>query len=111
MLVVEWFNRMLKNDDVENIYTQRQLQMDRQAAASRIRLQRAKASHYQHATRRHNSRDRWKTLNMMYSVIKIADKIQSGRLRVSKYKTIFEKSYTPNWTTEMFKIVKVQPIP
>jgi len=27
---------------------------------------------------------------------------------VSKYKTVFEKSNTPNWTTEVFKIVKVQ---
>ncbi|XP_077277712.1 uncharacterized protein LOC143905919 [Temnothorax americanus] len=27
---------------------------------------------------------------------------------VSKYKTIFENGYTPNWTTEVFKIVKVQ---
>ena len=24
---------------------------------------------------------------------------------MSKYKTIFEKGYTPNWTTEMFTIV------
>jgi len=34
------------------------------------------------------------------------DKIQSRR--VSKYKTVFEKGYTPNWTIEVFKIVKVQ---
>jgi len=27
---------------------------------------------------------------------------------VSKYKTIFENGYTPNWITEMFKIIKVQ---
>jgi len=27
---------------------------------------------------------------------------------VSKYKTIFEKGYMPNWTTEVFKIIKVQ---
>ena len=25
---------------------------------------------------------------------------------VSKFKIIFEKGYTPNWTTEMFRIVK-----
>jgi len=31
-------------------------------------------------------------------------------VRVSKYKTIFEKGYTPNWTTEVFKIVKIQHI-
>jgi len=29
-------------------------------------------------------------------------------VRVSKYKTIFEKSFTPNCITEVFKIVKVQ---
>ena len=27
---------------------------------------------------------------------------------MSTYKTIFEKGYTPNWTTEVFTIVKVQ---
>jgi len=27
---------------------------------------------------------------------------------VSKYKTVFEKDYIPNWTTDVFKIVKVQ---
>lgn len=29
-------------------------------------------------------------------------------VRISKYKHVFEKGYTPNWTTEIFKIVKVQ---
>ncbi|EFN90043.1 hypothetical protein EAI_03333, partial [Harpegnathos saltator] len=29
-------------------------------------------------------------------------------VRVSKFKIIFEKGYTPNWTTELLKIVKVQ---
>lgn len=28
-------------------------------------------------------------------------------VRLSKYKGIFEKGYTPNWGTELFKIVKV----
>lgn len=28
-------------------------------------------------------------------------------VRVSKYKGVFEKGYTPNWGTEIFKIVKV----
>jgi len=47
----------------------------------------------------------------MYSAIKIADpsKFKVGdSVRVSKYKTIFEKGYTPNWTTEVFTIVKMQ---
>lgn len=30
-------------------------------------------------------------------------------VRLSKYKHIFEKGYTPNWTTEIFKIRTVQP--
>jgi len=29
-------------------------------------------------------------------------------VRVSKYKTLFEKDYTQNWTTKMFKITKMQ---
>jgi len=47
----------------------------------------------------------------VYSAIKIAGpaKCKVGdSVRVSKYKTVFEKGYTPNCTTEMFKIVKVQ---
>ena len=32
----------------------------------------------------------------------------SNSIRVSKYKMIFEKGYTLNWTTEMFMIVKMQ---
>ena len=50
-------------------------------------------------------------LDTIYSTIKIAGpaKFKVGdSVRVSKYKTIFEKGYTPNWTTEVFKIVKVQ---
>lgn len=34
---------------------------------------------------------------------KIGDKV-----RISKYKHVFEKGYTPNWTTEIFTITKVQ---
>jgi hypothetical protein len=29
-------------------------------------------------------------------------------VRISKFKSIFEKGYTPNWSTELFKIVKIQ---
>lgn len=29
-------------------------------------------------------------------------------VRISKYKSHFDKGYTPNWTTEIFEIVKVQ---
>ena len=36
--------------------------------------------------------------------------IQSDSVRVSKFKTIFEKDYTSNWTTEVFRILKIQKI-
>ncbi|XP_011052509.1 PREDICTED: uncharacterized protein LOC105144945 [Acromyrmex echinatior] len=90
---------------VEDVYTQRQLQVDRRAAASRIRL--------------HRTIGMWSTdvtpaiaeslLDTMYSVIKIADpaKFKVGD-SVRVYKTIFEKGYTPNCTTEVFTIVKMQ---
>ena len=48
--VVERFNRTLKND-MEDVYTQRQLQVGRRAAPSPVRLQCAQVSHRQ-ATRR-----------------------------------------------------------
>jgi len=28
-------------------------------------------------------------------------------VRVSKFKTVFDKGYTPNWTTEIFKVIKI----
>ena len=36
------------------------------------------------------------------SKFRVGDKV-----RISKYKHIFEKGYTPNWTTEIFTIVKI----
>lgn len=36
-------------------------------------------------------------------------KFQTGQfVRISKYKSAFDKSYTPNWSAEVFKIRKVQ---
>ena len=35
---------------------------------------------------------------------KVGDKV-----RISKYKNIFEKSYTPNWTREIFIVDKILP--
>jgi len=63
------------------------------------------------SARQRYPRDRRKTLG--YDVQRDKD-CRSGKVkvsdpvRVSKYKTVFEKSYTPNWTTEVFKIVKIQ---
>lgn len=30
-------------------------------------------------------------------------------VRISKYKSLFEKGYTPNWSTEIFRIIKIIP--
>ncbi|XP_018357062.1 PREDICTED: uncharacterized protein LOC108757157 [Trachymyrmex septentrionalis] len=50
-----------------------------------------------------------KLLGIVYNAVKIAGpvKFKVGD-SVSKYKTIFKKSYTSNWTTEVFTIVKMQ---
>ncbi|XP_050447454.1 uncharacterized protein LOC126849552 [Cataglyphis hispanica] len=52
-----------------------------------------------------------KLLNTVYSNVKIAAPAKfklDDPVRVSKFKTIFEKGFTPNWTTEIFRITKVQ---
>ncbi|XP_011858846.1 PREDICTED: uncharacterized protein LOC105556368 [Vollenhovia emeryi] len=52
-----------------------------------------------------------KLLTTVYSRVKIAapSRFRLGDpVRVSKCKTVFEKGYTPNWSTEVFKIGKVQ---
>ncbi|XP_070511863.1 uncharacterized protein [Cardiocondyla obscurior] len=52
-----------------------------------------------------------KLLAKLYNHLKIAAPAQfkvSNSIRVSKFKTLYEESYTPNWTTEMFRIIKVQ---
>jgi len=49
-----------------------------------------------------------KLLNTMYSNQAVAlPRFKEDDL-VSKFKAIFEKGYTSNWTTEVFRIVKVQ---
>lgn len=51
-------------------------------------------------------------LHSAYNHIKLAldrSKFKVGNLvRISKNKHAFEKGYTPNWTTELFKVIKVQ---
>lgn len=50
-------------------------------------------------------------LNTVYNHMKIFDEAKykiGNYVRILKYKTNFEKGYTPSWTTEIFKIRKVQ---
>ncbi|XP_071054985.1 uncharacterized protein [Onthophagus taurus] len=52
-----------------------------------------------------------KLLNTVYNHIKIAGKGNfnvGDVVRISKHKHVFDKGYLPNWTTELFKIVKTQ---
>ena len=50
-------------------------------------------------------------LNTVYDHIKIFKKNKfniGDHVRISKYKHNFEKGYTPNWTTEIFKIKEIK---
>lgn len=50
-------------------------------------------------------------LNTVYNHIKIFKKKKfnvGDHVRISKYKHHFEKGYTPNWTTEIFKIKEIK---
>lgn len=45
----------------------------------------------------------------MYSNIMKKQRFRAGQhVRISKYKSVFDKSYTPNWSAEIFQISKVQ---
>lgn len=58
-----------------------------------------------------NKTNEARLLNTVYSNIKIAGpaKLNPGDLvRISKHKGQFEKGYTPNWSTEVFRIVTVK---
>lgn len=58
-----------------------------------------------------NSSNEKKLLKTVYSHLKIfkTSRLHVGdQVRISKYKNIFEKGYTPNWTTEIFKIRSIQ---
>lgn len=48
-------------------------------------------------------------LNVLPTPLKKKTKFKLGDfVRISKYKHVFSKGYTPNWTTEIFKIRRVQ---
>ena len=49
-------------------------------------------------------------LTTVYGNIKITDKgkFKVGDIvRISKYKHFFQKGYTPNWSTELFKVINI----
>ena len=93
------------------MYTQWKLQMDRHSATSRIN---------------YNARKHWtvsmrpvdvtpaiadRLLTTVYNRVKSAAPARykvSDSVRVSKFETVFDKGYTPNWSTKVFKIIKMQ---
>jgi len=88
--------------------------MNWHSAASRIKLQRAQASNYQYASHRRYSVIADRFLTTVYNHVKIATPARhkvGDSIRVSKFKTVFNKSYRPNWTTEVFKIKVLQSNP
>lgn len=58
-----------------------------------------------------NSLNANQLLNTVYNNLKIKMKAKykvGDHVRISKHKSVFDKGYTGNWTTEIFKIRKVQ---
>jgi len=58
-----------------------------------------------------NAKNEKQILMRSYNHLKIftnGDFKEGDHVRISKYKHVFEKGYTPNWTTEIFRIRKVQ---
>jgi len=107
--VVEWLNHV-EEWHVEIIYAQWKLQMDQHPIASHIKLQRPQTSNYWYASRRRYLRPQ--VLNHGLQSRKLLHSRDSPKVgdsvRVSKFKTVFDKCYTPNWNTEIFKIIKMQ---
>lgn len=57
---------------------------------------------------KHNEKQLLNHIYTPHSKIVYQHKFNVGDfVRVSKFKTIFEKGYTPNWSTEIFKIIKI----
>lgn len=61
---------------------------------------------------KHNQYELLRTVYSLKPILKTnkSPKFQiNDYVRISKFKTIFEKGYTPNWTTEIFKITQILP--
>lgn len=56
----------------------------------------------EHVVKENIYKSQIKKIKTQINKYKVGDKV-----RISKYKTEFAKGYTPNWSTEIFKIIKV----
>lgn len=55
-----------------------------------------------------------RTIYKQNNIVNINNKIKgkfhvNDYVRLSKFKSLFEKGYTPNWTTEIFRVTKILP--
>lgn len=61
-----------------------------------------------------NRKNEQELLNTVYNYKRVYSKRRMAKfqvgehVRLSEYRTVFDKSYTPNWTTAIFTIGKVQ---
>ena len=67
-----------------------------------IKLKPIEVNHQNEGTVRTNIKKSWKTYKHKKNKFNVGDSV-----RVSKYKGSFQKGYTPNWSTEIFVIKKV----
>jgi hypothetical protein len=60
------------------------------------------------ASRTENENIVYKNLYKDSGMVKKSNKFKVGdKVRISKYKSVFDKGYLPNWTTELFTVSKV----
>lgn len=59
-----------------------------------------------------NQHDLLRTVYKQNNILKLGEPHKfklNDYVRISKFKTLFEKGYTPNWTTEIFRVIKIRP--
>jgi len=114
--IVERFNRTLKNQMWERFTFQGSYkwltilpELIRNYNNTKHRTIKMKPKNVTKNNEKDISRKIYHNQNSMFCVTsKLKKKFKIGdKVRISKYKKIFEKGYTPNWTTEIFTITKV----
>jgi len=103
--IVERFNRTLKNNMWKHLYT---MEITNGSTSCRVSYQITTRVSIEQLVCVLSIADR--LLTMVYNHVKIATSARykvSDSVRVSKFKIVFDKGYTSNWSTEVFKIIKM----
>lgn len=110
--IVERLNRTIKSAIFKNfaVNGNRNWVKDLQSIVDRYNatVHRTTGMRPRDVTRKHERR----LLTTVYRETKQAGRARfavGDQVRISKYKHLFEKGYTPNWTTEVFTIERKQP--